>query len=39
VAAYRRIAPHCGDQLVARAVYRDKYKNTEAKTKQGRVPW
>jgi opacity protein-like surface antigen len=39
VAAYRRIAPHCGDQLVARAVYRDKYKNTEAKTKQGRVAW
>lgn len=39
VASYRRIAPYCGDQLVARAVYRDKYKNTEARTKEGRVAW
>jgi len=35
----RRIAPYCGDQLMAAALYTDWYANGVAKTKRGRVPW
>lgn len=39
IASKRRIAPYCGDQLVARAVWHDKFLNAEAKTTYGRVDW
>ena len=39
VTSYRRVAPYCGDQLVWRAVYHDKFRNHEARTQKGRVDW
>jgi hypothetical protein len=35
----KRVAAHCGTQLMARAVYRDSYWNGSSHTREGRVPW